>query len=169
MSELSPGTWVTVQKLSPDGSEATRYPGQVVPGRGHWIVVRAEWGWPRLDLGCLDFEPGDRFQEYFSPDQPFNAFAVFTPDGRFKGWYCNVAYPTRNEDDQIYWHDLYIDIIVCPDGRTVVLDEDELAASGLEQRDPGLYRFILDARAGLEMLIRKRAYPFCETTPAGVD
>lgn len=167
MSRLLPGTWVTVHKLRPDGSEATHYPGQVMPSRDRWIAVRAEWQRQRLDLGCLDFEPGDRFHEYFSPDQPFNAFAVFAPDGRFKGWYCDVTYPTRIEDDQIFWQDLYLDIIVCRDGRTVVLDEDELAESGLEQSDSDLFRFILDARATLERFIRERAYPFSEVRPPG--
>src|SRR5688500_9889969 len=58
MNGLSPGTWVTVRKLRPDGSEATRYPGQVIPCIDRWIAVRAEWRLQRIDLGCLDFEPG---------------------------------------------------------------------------------------------------------------
>lgn len=158
---------MTVRKLRPDGSETTRYPGLVLPGIDRWIAVRAEWSRPRVDLGCLDFEPGDLLHEYFSMDTPFNAFAVFVPDGRFKGWYCNVTYPARIEGDQISWQDLYIDIVVCPDGRNVVLDEDELAEAGLEQTDPDLYRFILDARDGLEQRIRDRTYPFTETTLSG--
>lgn len=165
MNALLPEARVTVRKLRPDGSEATRYPGQVMPGLDRWIAVRAEWRLQRIDLGCLVFEPGDRLHEYFSPDSPFNAFALFAPDGRFKGWYCNVTYPARIEGDQISWQDLYIDIIVCPDGQNVVLDEDELAEAGLEQTDPGLYRYILDARVALEQCICNRAYPFSETLP----
>ncbi len=168
MNGLSPGTWVTVRKLRPDGSEATRYPGQVIPCIDRWIAVRAEWRLQRIDLGCLNFEPGDLLHEYFSPDRPFNAFAVFAPDRRFKGWYCNVTSPSRIEGDQISWQDLVIDIIVCRDGRNVVLDEEELADSGLEQDDPGLYRFILNAWTELEQHIRDRAYPFSETMPSGV-
>lgn len=163
MAGISPGTWVTVRKLRPDGSEVACYPGQVMPGLGGWIAVRAEWRRQRIDLGCLDFEPGDLLHEYFSPDQPFNAFAVFAPQGRFKGWYCNVTYPARIESDQISWQDLYIDIIVCRDGRKVVLDEDELAESGSKQTDPGLYQYILDARDVLERCIDDGTYPFSET------
>jgi protein associated with RNAse G/E len=139
-----------------------RYPGLVLSNLHPWIAVRAEWSLPRVDLGYLDFEPGDFLHEYFSPDHPFNAFAVFAPDGRLKGWYCNVTYPARIEGEQISWQDLYIDIILCPDGRTAVLDEDELAEAGLEQTDPGLFRFILDARDALGQRIQERAYPFSE-------
>ncbi len=163
MTGVALGTRVTVRKLRADGSEVARYPGLVIPGPDPWVAIRAEWSLPRVDLGCLDFEPGDLLHEYFSPDHPFNAFAVFAPDGRVKGWYCNVTYPARIEDHQISWQDLYIDIILCPDGQTVVLDEDELAEAGLEQTDPGLYRFILDARDALGRHIQERAYPFSET------
>ncbi len=164
MTGVAPGTGVTVRKLRPDGSEVARYPGLVIPGFDSWIAIKTEWTLPRVDLGCLDFEPGDLLREYFSPDHPFNAVAVFAPDGRLKGWYCNVTYPARIEADQISWQDLYIDIVVCPDGQTVVLDEDELAEAGLEQNDPGLYRFILDARDVLDRRIQERAYPFSETS-----
>src|SRR5687767_12831740 len=126
----------TVVKLRPDGSEAARYVGAELPAPAGWVAVRAQWRYGRVDIGCLAFEPGDILDEFFALDRPYNAFALHRADGEFVGWYCNVTYPTTVTSDAIYWHDLYVDVIAYPDGRTLVLDEDELAASGLATADP---------------------------------
>jgi Protein of unknown function (DUF402) len=159
---LSPGTQITIIKLRPDGTEATRYPGQIMAIEDGWIAARAVWDRGRFDLGCLVFEPGDVFHEYFPLQRPFNAFAVYAPDGRYKGWYCNVTLSTRVEGRDLYWQDLYVDLVVCPDGRTLVLDEDELADSGIADRDPALYRLVMDAAETLQRLVREPAYPFSD-------
>ena len=36
----------------------------------------------------------------------------------------------------LYWHDLYVDVIVLRNGKPIVRDEDELAASGLASSTP---------------------------------
>jgi hypothetical protein len=161
----TPGSQVTIVKLKPDGCEAIRYPGETICSHEGWIAARAPWEQRRVDLGYLVFEPGDVFYEYFSLDQPFNAFAIFTYEGKLKGWYCNVTLPSWVSDRTIYWHDLYIDVIAYPDGRTLVLDEDELTDSGLEESEPDKYRMILDARDTLLSMVKRRTYPFDQTDP----
>lgn len=156
------GSPLTIVKLRPDGSEAARYPGKVRPSPRGWVAIEARWGYQRMDLGYVVYEPNDLFLEYFSLDQPYNAFAVYGADGGFKGWYCNVTHPSWVESDTLYWHDLYLDVIVTSDGTVQVLDEDELAASGLVMSDPRLHAMILSARDRLLQMVREQAYPFSE-------
>lgn len=151
---------MTIVKLRPNGSEAIRYPGTAIDAPAGWVAARAPWRQQRVDLGYLVFEPDDVFLEYFALDQPFNAFAIYATDGRLKGWYCNVTHPSWIEQETIYWHDLYVDIIAYPDGRTLVLDEDELARSGLDTSDPKIYQMILDARDDLLRMVAAQNYPF---------
>jgi hypothetical protein len=152
----------TVVKLRPHGSEAARYVGTELPAPDGWIAVQARWRYPRVDIGHLVFEPGDVLDEYFALERPYNAFAVYRSSSGFAGWYCNVTHPTIVNGDTIYWHDLYVDVIVRPDGDVIVLDEDELAAARLDERDPALHALILAARDELLARIAAREYPFSE-------
>jgi hypothetical protein len=155
------GTHIEIVKLRPNGSEAIRYPGEVISAPNGWIAARAPWGQRRVDLGYLVFEPNDIFLEFFSTTEPLNVFAVFTANGILKGWYCNVTRPSWVRDDAVYWHDLYIDVVAYPDRADVrVLDEDELADSGVEATDPALYQLIAKGRARLLEMIAENAYPF---------
>ena len=42
-----------------------------------------------------------------------------------RGWYCNVGKPALLDGDCLSYVDLALDLLVFPDGRQVVLDEDE--------------------------------------------
>jgi len=53
-------------------------------------------------------------------------------DDRIKGWYCNLTRPARITADAVYAEDLALDLMVYPDGRFRVLDEDEFAALKLK-------------------------------------
>ena len=162
---MSTADW-TVVKLRPNGAEATRYAGARIDAPEGWIAVRAQWVHGRMDLGYLVFEPDDWLDEFFAIERPYNAFALYRAAGAFMGWYCNVTHPTAVDGRTITWHDLYVDVIVYPDGRTLVLDEDELAESGLDEHDPALHARILNARDELLRLAAARAYPFSEAPQA---
>jgi hypothetical protein len=157
-----PGRVWNVAKLRPDGSVATRYAARELPAPPGWLALRADWVHRRVDIGYFAFEPGDVLDEYFSTDRYYNAFATFRGDGEFVGWYCNVTYPAIVRDGELDWHDLYVDILVLPDGTIHVLDEDELEESGLSAGDPALHSTILAAREELLQLIRSGSYPFTE-------
>jgi predicted RNA-binding protein associated with RNAse of E/G family len=102
--------------------------------------------------------------EWFSPDLPFNAFAVYSPSGQLRGWYANVAYPTRLDDRQtpplLIWHDLYLDLIGLPDGTSTWRDEDELRDSGLQSRDLAIYQRVVHASAELTRRFQRGLPPF---------
>jgi hypothetical protein len=158
---ISTRVW-NVTKLRPDGSVAARYAARELAAPPGWLALRADWVHRRVDIGYFAFEPGDVLDEYFSMDRYYNAFATFRGDGAFVGWYCNVTYPTTVRDGELDWHDLYVDVLVLPDGTIHVLDEDELEDSRLAESDPALHSSILAAREELLHLIRSTSYPFSE-------
>lgn len=160
---MTAGQEWTVVKLRPNGVSAARYPATELDAPPGWKAVRAVWGYGRVDIGYFAFEPGDILIEYFSLERPYNAFATFRPSGELVGWYSNVTYPTQIEDDEIRWHDLWVDVLLLPDGEVVVVDEDELAESGVETSNPALHQMILDARDEVLRLIGDGAYPFTES------
>ena len=164
-SALRSGDRLTVVKLRPDGAEAARYPGDVIAiAPEGWVVVRARWALAAMDLDGLALDPGDELQEWFSPFYPFNAFAVLTPAARLKGWYANVTHPARLDTStapwQLFWHDLYVDLVGFPDGRFVVRDDDELGDSGMAHLDRALYQRIVAARADLIQRFTGQQAPF---------
>jgi uncharacterized protein len=164
---LPPGTELIIVKLAPDGSEAARYQGEVVGHcRDSWVLVLATWTHPTIDLGGLSFCPGDKLLEWFSPRQPFNAFAVFSPADWLKGWYANVTHPARIDTTQdppvLIWHDLFLDLVGLLDGSFTVRDEDELLASGLSHAEPELYARILEAQSELIRRFEHGLPPFAD-------
>lgn len=156
------GKQVEIVKVSPTGKKPVRYTGRLLDSPDGWIAARAEWVHGDMELGYLTFLNGDYLDEYFSLERPYNAFALYRADGSFVGWYCNVTHPTVVIDNEIQWHDLFIDVIAYPDGRTLVLDEDELEESGLATTDPDLHAMIVNARDELLEMIARRCYPFSE-------
>lgn len=165
---LPPGTPVEVIKRAPEGAVVATYPATVIATEAPppWVALAATWTHGDVDLDGLRFVPGDRLVEYFSPRDPYNAFVVFAPDGALRGWYANVTYPAALERRDgrltLTWHDLYVDLVMLPDGRTTIRDEDELAASGLATRDPALHAAILAVRDRLRDLAARRAFPFSD-------
>jgi uncharacterized protein DUF402 len=164
---LLPRSELTIVKLAPDGSEAARYQGEVVGHcRDSWVLVLATWTNRTIDIGDLSFCPGDNLLEWFSPRHPFNAFAVFSPADRHKGWYANVTHPARLDATQdppvLIWHDLFVDLVGLADGSFTVRDEDELLASGLSDAEPELYARILESQSELIHRFEHRLPPFAD-------
>ena len=119
---------ITVVKQNPLGEAKIQYTGEVVEWLADGVVISARWRHAAKDLGYTRFEPGDRFTEYYYTDRWFNIFDISTPDGTRKGWYCNVAEPAVIYNDQIEQIDLLLDVWVDPEGKPLVLDEDEFDA-----------------------------------------
>lgn len=167
--ELVPGLAVSIVKLAPDGQEAARYSGEIVATMdpGSWVGLRATWTYALLEMDGLSFQPGDGLLEWFSPELPFNAFAVLSPTGNLRGWYANVTKPAylrpaeANGDlAELVWHDLYIDLVGLPDGRYSIRDQDELEASSLAQDDPALFSSIRAAADELQRRFTNHLPPF---------
>ncbi len=152
---LAPGSDVTIVKRAPDGVEATRYQVTVAATAtpSSWIETVAEWTLPRVEVAGLVFETGDTLREFFSAEHPFNAFAVISHQGKFRGWYGNVTYPAFMDrvdgEPVLVWHDLYLDVVILADGSMHLLDDDELAGSPIPAADPGFAEAIAQARRDL--------------------
>ncbi|GAA0448065.1 DUF402 domain-containing protein [Streptomyces olivaceiscleroticus] len=115
-----------------------RYPAAVLGDDGTHVVVRAPWAGEGVrDFGFVRFEPGDVFTEHYWRDRWYAVKEVRSADGTVKGWYCDVTRPAAVGPAGIVVEDLDLDLWLSADGATVLrLDEDEFAASGIEERDP---------------------------------
>jgi protein associated with RNAse G/E len=122
---------ITVFKQDTHGETKISYKGEVIERLTNGVIIRAAWTLPVRDLGYTQFEPGDQFVEYYYTDRWFNIFDIASTDGKRKGWYCNVAVPAIVSDETIQQIDLILDVWVYPDGRTLILDEEEFAADTL--------------------------------------
>lgn len=122
-------TQVTITKLDHARHPKASYPGQIVFRDENVLVARCVWTRPGfLDLGPFGLEEGDIFIEYYYPGEWFNIFKIYTRFGMLKGWYCNITAPVQLTEDEIRWQDLAIDLLILPDGRQVLMDEQEFEA-----------------------------------------
>ena len=137
-----------VHKVDHTGKIALTYEAEVEEWLPDGVRLAAQWDRPALELGYVTFETGDRFTEWYYSDRWYNIFEIASPDGTLKGWYCNAAAPATIEPDDLYCRDLILDLWVTPDGQTTTLDEDEFAATALDDASRE------GARAGLAELRR---------------
>jgi uncharacterized protein len=156
----SPEARITVHKLDAHGVETWRYSGRRLELNGGRIRLEAAFDRPDEEFRSLRLRRGDRFVETFYTDRWYNVFAVHdVDDDRLKGWYCNITRPARLSPDgeHLYAEDLALDLIVLPDGRWQVLDEEEYAALDipLEER-----RQALRALAELQAMAMGHRGPF---------
>jgi predicted RNA-binding protein associated with RNAse of E/G family len=123
---------VTVKKLNPAGQETWRYTGRVLERHADRLVLEANFNRDDLPFHEIILRRGDRFVETFYADRWYNVFAIHDrDDGRLKGWYCNISHPAEIGDGVVSYIDLALDLLVYPDGRQLVLDEDEFSALAL--------------------------------------
>jgi protein associated with RNAse G/E len=130
MTFPEPGAPVHVRKLRPDGSQAFAWDGHVLRCDESGIVLRAEFNVDVAELGYTTFRRGDEFVEFYYWDRWFNVFQVSSPDGTLKGWYANVGLPAEWKPalGELIYVDLALDVWANPDGKFVVLDQDEFDA-----------------------------------------
>ena len=152
---MTPGDTVEVRLVKPNPPDIV-YPAVVVADDGNHLIVRAPWVEPEArDIGFAVFEPGDLFTEHYWRDRWYSVKEVRAADGRIKGWYTDVARPVRIDGRTIVSDDLYLDLWVSSDRRTVLrLDEDEFEESDLGDADPEAARAARDA---LDRLARAAA------------
>jgi hypothetical protein len=82
---------------------------------------------------------------YFREDRPYNAYHWVDAELATVALYFNISDRTRISADSVAWRDLTVDVLITPDGRCRVLDEDELPADIA----PELRRYIDTARSEL--------------------
>jgi hypothetical protein len=75
---------------------------------------------------------------YFWEDRPYNSYHWVDDKRQTLALYFNVCDSTHISPDQVAWRDLSVDILITPDQRCRVLDEDELP----DDLDPELLAYI---------------------------
>jgi len=80
-------------------------------------------------LGEIVLDAGYGMVWFLFKDQPFDVARVYHPDGTLTGYYTDILAPVRWEgSDPTTLEpivDLFLDLWIAPDGRYIVLDEDE--------------------------------------------
>jgi uncharacterized protein len=140
------------------GRAAAVYEGEVAHADDRMVVLRCTWTRVEpLDLGPFVLEAGDVFLEHYYRDEWFNIFQIHDVGGALKGWYCNVTEPAEIQSGAVRWLDLALDLLVLPDGRATVVDEEEFEALALS---PEKARRARVALARLQQWVREGHPPF---------
>ena len=117
---------ITVIKQDHTGAEKWRYQGILLSRMPHHIVLEAIFNRDNYPVHDLVLRRGDRFVETYFDERWYNIYEIFDrEDGRRKAWYCNIGRPAIIQDDVVSYQDLGLDLLVFPDGRQIVLDEQE--------------------------------------------
>ncbi|HEV2283297.1 MAG TPA: DUF402 domain-containing protein [bacterium] len=66
---------------------------------------------------------------YYWTERPYNVYHWIAPSGETLAYYFNLSGPVRIGPDRLEWEDLEVDVLVTPDGRVQILDEDAVPAS----------------------------------------
>ena len=117
---------VVVIKQNTDYMETWRYDGRIVKQNPDMVLLEAFFNRSDLTFHGILLKRHDRFLELYFSNRWYNIFEIYDRDnGQLKGWYCNVTLPAEVRDGYITYVDLALDLLVYPDGRQLVLDEDE--------------------------------------------
>ncbi len=143
---------ILVIKLNPEGKETWRYPGRVIERHPNWLKLEAFFNRDDMPFHGMTFKRGDRFIESYFADKWYNIFEMYDRDTQeMKGWYCNVTTPAKIESQKVSYVDLALDLLVYPDKRQLILDEDEFKEL---QIDEATRSQALTALAELQELFR---------------
>lgn len=117
---------VNVIKLNLDGEETWRYEGEILEKGQDFIKLEAYFDRDDMSLNGISLCRGDRFIETYYETRWYNIFEIHDRENdQLKGWYCNICTPAVIDEKYVSYHDLALDLIVFPNGRQMVLDEDE--------------------------------------------
>lgn len=158
-------TAYTIIKLNAGGEFELSYEAQLRERAHGFICVDAEFKLADRDLGFIKLRRGDRFREWFYRDRWFNIFRVQDVESKaLKGWYCNITRPPRFGLNTVAAEDLCLDVFVYPDGRTLLLDEEEFAELNLPEHEMERAWQAVDA---IRRRVAKRLPPFDEIRRQG--
>jgi protein associated with RNAse G/E len=155
---MKPMPEITIIKLNATGKEVWRYNGQVIVRNSDKVVLSARFNKDDFLFNGMMLKRDDLFYEAYFRKKWYNIIEIYDrDDDRLKGWYCNVTAPANFQRWNISYRDLALDLLVFPDGRQIVLDEDEFADEDIPPEER------LQALSALEEL--KQIF----TVPAGFN
>jgi uncharacterized protein len=121
-------------KRNVEGKETWRYSGHVLERDQDHVIFEALFNRDDLPFHGVVLKRNDRFVETWYRERWYNIFEIHDrDDGLLKIWYCNVGKPVEFADGVVSYIDLALDLLVYPDGRQEVLDEDEFEALHLDE------------------------------------
>jgi uncharacterized protein len=124
---------IIVIKMDLERRETWRYTGEELRRWPNAVLLQALFNRDDLPFHGILLGRGDRFVEIFYADRWYNIFEIHDrDDNHLKGWYCNICLPAEIQNGQVAYVDLALDLLVFPDGRLLVLDEDEFESLALE-------------------------------------
>ena len=149
-----------ITKEGPGDRPPYTYEGEVAYRDDDLMALRCIWTAIKpFAVGDFRLEQGDVMIECYYLAEWFNIFAIYSPQGTLKGWYCNITEPPTLTEEEIRWRDLALDLLILPDGREILLDEDEFEALPLS---PESRSRALEALARLREWHAERRFPFDE-------
>jgi predicted RNA-binding protein associated with RNAse of E/G family len=117
---------IVVKKLDHDGNEIWRYDAHILESGLNFVKIEARFNRSDLPFHGILLKNNDRFIETYFTDKWYNIFEIHDrDDDELKAWYCNVGHPAQIEDSVLSYRDLALDLLVYPDGKQLILDEDE--------------------------------------------
>lgn len=126
MPLLIHGQYVQVRKLNPSHQETWHYWARVINILPDGILLEAFFDGEDLPFHGIKLEKDDRFIERYFTNQWYNIYEIYQKEnGELKGWYCNIAEPAVITNEGVSFVDLALDVLVFPNGKLQVLDEDE--------------------------------------------
>jgi len=129
------------------GNSVWEYEGKVIEQTVSALLLEARFNRSDLVFNGIFLREGDRFLELYPIEKWFNIFEIHDKDNdEIKGWYCNISRPAQSDTEKIFYDDLALDLLVYPNRKILVLDEDEFKSLSLDQIET------LNAKKGLEQL-----------------
>lgn len=126
---------IDVIKLNVERAETWRYHGKVLRRGANEILLEALFNRADMPFHGVVLGRGDRFVEMFFSERWYNIFEIHDRhDDVLKAWYCNVSLPAQFSPGQVAYVDLALDLFIYPDGRQLVLDEDEFADLAIDDQ-----------------------------------
>ena len=117
---------IDVIKLNINGVEKWRYKGRILSINPNSIRLESNFDQEDMQAHSLFLGKGDLFLETYYTAHWYNIYEIHArEDDKLRGWYCNISAPINFSKDCISYVDLALDLIVFPDGRQVVADQDE--------------------------------------------
>lgn len=125
---------ITIFKQNHLGEPAFHWEGELIAENAAFRLVRARFsGADAVPVDKVVFLKGDLMLERYYSDRWYNLFEVHQGlSDRVKCWYINLSQPAQFTPSGIIWNDLALDLVVYPDGKYRLLDEDEFNALRLE-------------------------------------
>lgn len=155
------GQQIVVIKQNISGIETWRYSGKIVGADEHSITINALFNRDDTPFHGIMLCRNDLFVETYFDNRWYNIFEIHDRQtNTLKGWYCNITRPAVFAESQISYIDLALDLLVYPDFKQLILDEDEFAQLSLSSKEQTIARqALLDLQLFFKNLSLKNPRP----------